>query len=583
MDGGDFAYFASITTGQVSIQGQSSTVAIDLTQGFQNGNDPLHVVETTKPAGCPSLNYGALWWNPVDKALMGGFAGDSSNSNQTYPPSLWKFTIDGQGSGNWSQVSDSTDPTFGDLTRPSSGLTASSNTSAFYLGGIVDFQSSSQTTGLNPNVSIPIRGLIEYDFSNGTWTNHSSEGYSPSGIAAYGEMLYIPSFGTQGLYLMIGGAADGLTNFTTNNTLQGMNVITIYDPATQTWYHQKATGVIPEPRYQFCATGNMATNNNAYDIFVYGGWDGNFGNDEVRFDEVYILTLPAFQWVKVDFPAVKPRYGHRCYTVGNRQMMFVGGVDPSQVNATAAFESKDNVQQGLGVLDMSSLEWMPGLFADEAPYVQNGQISDIYQAKYVLPVVARDGHFLFPLTDFDHSKFPASWSNQALATLMGDVPNNTASAAHSGATSAANQPPVGLITGAAIGGLSAVGLVIIGAWLLLRLKHQTSQAQPGSAYRQGMPISSPVATMSTEGKKLSMPTSPISEEYAPEKAAGGVLGMYPNDQYQAGRQYGRPQRVVELAHPQVAAVELEGCESASNSIGSYSPSDDKGRGHVAGR
>ncbi|KAI9847228.1 MAG: hypothetical protein M1838_000988 [Thelocarpon superellum] len=557
IDGGDYAYYADNSDIQINIMPLQSTIAIDLSQGWQNDGSPLHVVETPKPVGCPSLNFGELWYNPVAKVLMMGFAGESP-SNQTYPKSLWQLKVDGNGGGIWSDATpDLTDDTYKTLTRPSTGVSMYSNTSALYLGGWMDYQTLPQTNAMNTSQTVPMPGLVEYNFQNNTWTNHSSAPYSPEGFAALGEMVFVPSYGAQGLFVMLGGASDGLQTYATNNTMRGFDNITIYDPASQKWYQQKATGIIPEPRYQFCAVGQQATNNNAFDMyvtqrkgvderervntgltmssFIYAGWDGTFGGESVHFDEVFVLTLPAFQWIKVDYAATKPRYGHTCHVVGSRQMLVVGGVDPSQLNSTAAFESKDNTQQGLGILDMSNLVWLPGILTGTTGYVQNTLIAEIYTTS---------------------GKWPAAWNNQDLADLMGYNGNGTGSNGEDGTV------PVGLIVGAAIGGLCAVGLIIIGAWLLLRLRHQEAPAP------RVVP-SAPLELMQ-DMKFYPSGGSPITEEYAPEKSSLHSYGTY-SENGQLYRQYSvpqqsQPQRVVELAHPQVAAVELEGSGSRGSSF-----------------
>ncbi|KAI9820849.1 MAG: hypothetical protein M1832_003482 [Thelocarpon impressellum] len=559
IDGGDFSYFSSNGDGQMIIEPQRTTLGIDLRKGFNNGNNPLKTVETTKPSGCPDLNLGTLWYNPKEKALMGGFAGESS-TNATYPTSMWKFALDGKGGGTWSEVTASMGPGFKGLTRPSSGMTAASNDSAFYLGGFSDHLTTPETKGLGENQTVPLPGLVEYNFQDSSWTNHSATQYSPGGIAAFGEMVFMSNYGEKGLYVMFGGASDGLQNYTSNNTMQGFDVITIYDPAEKKWYHQKATGIVPPPRYQFCAVGQQASNGNAFDIFMYGGWTGALGEDNVKYDEVYVLTLPAFQWVRVAYGGTRPRYGHKCYIVAERQMLFVGGLDPSQVNTTAVFMTKDNVQQGLGVFDMGALSWMPGLSVDPTPYVQNGQLALIYSSE---------------------AKFPSTWTDAALAQVMGDTGRGGPSAATRPVPKNAGQLSTGLIVGAAVGGLCAVGLIIIGAWLLLRLKNQKpALGPPPPLPRMVAPMyGSDRASSFNSEKKLHDPYSPdgsvLREEFAPSEkttAGGGVLGVYREGGHGAGRQYGRPQRVVELAHPQVAAVELDSSISNGGSSMRSAPS-----------
>lgn len=65
---------------------------------------------------------------------------------------------------------------------------------------------------------------------------------------------------------------------------------------------------------------------------------------------VYILTLPAFEWIKA--PAnVTHRLNHRCEVIGKRQMLSIVGLIEN--NATR----KDPWPSRLGIFDMSELTW----------------------------------------------------------------------------------------------------------------------------------------------------------------------------------------------------------------------------------
>ncbi|KAL8955730.1 MAG: hypothetical protein Q9183_006540 [Haloplaca sp. 2 TL-2023] len=77
---------------------------------------------------------------------------------------------------------------------------------------------------------------------------------------------------------------------------------------------------------------------NAVHRFLYGGYDGNVGSKAIPFDEIYILSLPAFRWFKVDYPPQLPRNGHSCNSVGGSQIISIGGSD-------------SNAQIGTGYID----------------------------------------------------------------------------------------------------------------------------------------------------------------------------------------------------------------------------------------
>lgn len=66
--------------------------------------------------------------------------------------------------------------------------------------------------------------------------------------------------------------------------------------------------------------------------YIYGGL--GFGENATGFDDVHILSLPSFQWIKV-FPTgpvdEKDRYPHydlSCSVVKNTQLLIIGGQFP---------------------------------------------------------------------------------------------------------------------------------------------------------------------------------------------------------------------------------------------------------------
>jgi hypothetical protein len=94
---------------------------------------------------------------------------------------------------------------------------------------------------------------------------------------------------------------------------------------------------------------------------------------------MYILTIPAFQWTMVDAPQKGARYLHTCHTIGNRQMLIIGGGDPTKTALQSdAFFSPDPFEQGLGLFDMTALSWETQYQANAAPYEQSAPIKSIY-------------------------------------------------------------------------------------------------------------------------------------------------------------------------------------------------------------
>lgn len=96
--------------------------------------------------------------------------------------------------------------------------------------------------------------------TTGTFTNSSAAGYNFNGTAERGVLHYVPSFGPEGIYILLGGDISNLNGYTAGSGLRSFSKLTIYDPASGKFYNQTATGNIPESRIEFCATGINSTN-----------------------------------------------------------------------------------------------------------------------------------------------------------------------------------------------------------------------------------------------------------------------------------------------------------------------------------
>lgn len=73
--------------------------------------------------------------------------------------------------------------------------------------------------------------------------------------------------------------------------------IFVYDIFSNTWYLQEATGDIPDPRAEFCAGVSAAPDDSSFQVTIHAGWDQLAGSG---FNDVYVLSIPAFRWIKVD-------------------------------------------------------------------------------------------------------------------------------------------------------------------------------------------------------------------------------------------------------------------------------------------
>lgn len=93
---------------------------------------------------------------------------------------------------------------------------------------------------------------------------------------------------------------------------------------------------------------------------------------------VYILSLPAFNWQKQNYTPEFGRYSHSCNVIGERQMVVVGGSvasTSSQLNQVPP----DPWEQGLGIFDLTALEWSAGYNASAAAYITSDPVKSYYQ------------------------------------------------------------------------------------------------------------------------------------------------------------------------------------------------------------
>jgi hypothetical protein len=124
-----------------------------------------------------------------------------------------------------------------------------------------------------------------------------------------------------------------------------------------------------------------------YYSFIYGGWGGWPGNATQPYDELHILSLPAFRWFKVPYPAQRPRIGHTCHVVGQRHMLIIGGADPLPVPApgtdlrASGYATPDPFPNGLGLFDITRLQWATTYDPRAAEYEQSAPVAEFYRRK----------------------------------------------------------------------------------------------------------------------------------------------------------------------------------------------------------
>ena len=75
-----------------------------------------------------------------------------------------------------------------------------------------------------------------------------------------------------------------------------------------------------------------ASDGSSYNVYIYGGYDGLEGESPPS-DNVYILSLPSFTWIKAYTGSeTQGRRGHKCLKAYPDQMLVVGGQLATPIN-----------------------------------------------------------------------------------------------------------------------------------------------------------------------------------------------------------------------------------------------------------
>ena len=362
------------------------TLTIDLSNSWTPKNATINALIKN---AAPTRNTGLLWADGDDSVYS--FGGSRSlipnESISTNGGSqLWKFT-----DPNWSQVSDSPSedsPTFNHIS-PAWAASAWANGVGYALGGFV----GDIRHGDNGNLVQPTTGLLSYNSTSNIWSNDSTvPAITLCGLMG-NQMLFASGFGPEGVLITLGGQFTGPGNWTNmgDNFIPFSN-ISVYDIVSKAWFWQSASGYagptdIPPSRAFFCAAGVQSTQG-SYEIFVYGGVDDSFASgttnpsssdnsQQASFNVVYVLSLPAFVWFKVNDTSADPRTQHTCNVAGDRQVISFGGFNPT-VSYPDYFNDTDPWPQGLGIFDMTDLKWTNNYDAAATSYALPSVMRDWY-------------------------------------------------------------------------------------------------------------------------------------------------------------------------------------------------------------
>jgi len=294
------------------------------------------------------------------------------------------------------------------------------------------------------------------------------------------------------------------------------------------WYTQKASGDIPPNRRKFCGGSTWAKDQSSYNIYIYGGF--GFGENVTGFDDVWILSLPTFEWIKwyPEAPGASAPHGLlTCNVIENAQMMVMGG---NFTNATTcdvpAVGGQHNLN--LGQVNVQNAKWyqyLPNLTSYSVPpaIVSAAGGSSSGGAINLAPA---DG-----------------WSDPALSVYFGQkaqfaerTPTRYIPSAASATTTPTPTPApshkshIGTIVGAVIGGVAVLAIIGVAVLFYLRSKKASSadrlNSVAGQSHSRHESAAHEVSASPTGDVKLSMintglgsPISSHSHTSSPYSAA----------------------------------------------------------------
>ena len=352
-------------------------------------NDSFTIASPTlkgmpQPSGPPPVANGYLW-NSYDSLFLYGGEFSDKPATSPVPYAMWEYDIK---AGSWKKhdspkTSDGTNSDPGNQpvmqAAEGAGISVPELGRGWYFGGHLD---GFTVAGWSQSVArVYLRSMIEFTFpgysnkdikslsggqpagSDGAWRNITQGGLQESkGFTerADGVLVYVPGYGPEGIILGLAGGTD--------STFTEMNIIDVFDVATSSWYKQSTAGPAPKIRVNPCAVAASAADGSSTNIYMFGGQNLVPYADQIQYDDMYILTVPSFTWIKVDTSNQSVPYaraGHSCH-LWNSQMIVVGGYVGKDIGCDSP---------GIYVFDASQLKWVNSFTALSGGNVQNQQLA----------------------------------------------------------------------------------------------------------------------------------------------------------------------------------------------------------------
>ncbi|KAJ4985569.1 cell wall anchored protein [Stagonosporopsis vannaccii] len=490
IDGGKVYYGGSVDNGTTAVQ--NTRLLWENVLDTQNDYKfPAQYNNLTKNPEVPSVSGGVLWPDSTNK-LFYLFGGEYDSANDVEPfTTLWLYDIL---YNTWNRSSAS-DGSLTDIKWPALGAgTVTDTGTAYYYGGYLSNLSMPDWSGDR----LMLNSLTSFNMNTRTWQNNTYD-QTPR---AEGSLLFIPA-SDSGMLVYFGGVEinEGLISYI---WLQNIH---LFDIANNRWFTQPASGDVPSPRRGSCVGVIWAKDKSSYNFYVYGG----ITSSGEAVDELYVLTLPSFQWTII-YPESVPNYlGGKawmsCDVIRDSQMIIIGG-QYTNTSSTECDVPKIGGQHGL-LLGQEAIEqraWWHAVQDNTTGYRVPDNIVALIGGEYVSNKHKTDGHATAtaPATGFavrDLSVYFGTTASASPRTASRYIPATNTASPTSQPSSDSN---TGAIAGGVVGGV--VGLAAVVGVIFFCLRHrrrkqaesdpaelsQTSAigpSSPGMAHKTGAPYS----------------------------------------------------------------------------------------------
>ncbi|CUS08010.1 unnamed protein product [Tuber aestivum] len=362
---------------------------LDLTKGFRLSENtvPWQKPKINGDTVPPAFSSGAMYNGRDDFVFL--YEGQTPKNMPEQSSSIWGYSLTNQ---TWriTDTWDHDDDRFPSRQSRGAPVITPEGDIGFYIGGLRAYENDTfQGWFYGPEEQLTVLDLVagkknkvgRYDAprASSIYAYPATERLPLKQKRIGPNVVYLP-IGKKGSLVLVGGTGEYKVRLSAPppdsgrkkggginpgdvrvNPMSQMDTIWIYDIDGGKWFYQTAVGeMMPWERKNFCmvAATDDSGPNKTHHIFIYGGGTDfkspMLSMNDTAFDDMYILSLPAFRYYQVKLGDVKPEVRQRmtCHVVNNKQILVLGG---HRVNSSEP--PTDCQWDELNLFDMNTLQW----------------------------------------------------------------------------------------------------------------------------------------------------------------------------------------------------------------------------------